>query len=199
MSALESVGARAWVRLTAVLMLGSVVAWWLPAAMLDWQPELAWQQPWRAFTAAWVHWSPAHLGVNLLAAAVVGAFGWAARVPKAQAWAWLMAWPLTHLGLLIQPELAHYGGLSGVLHAGVALVCLSLLATGPRARRVVGAAVAVGLLIKLVSERPFGPALQNWPGWDIALAPLAHTSGAVTGLLCGAAQWAWTWARKRLL
>lgn len=180
-------------------MLGSVVAWWLPAAMLDWQPELTWRQPWRAFTAAWVHWSLAHLGVNLLAAAVVGAFGWAARVPKAQAWAWLMAWPLTHLGLLIQPELAHYGGLSGVLHAGVALVCLSLLATGPRARRLVGAAVALGLLIKLVSERPFGPALQNWPGWDIALAPLAHTSGAVAGLLCGAVLWTGTGIGKRLL
>lgn len=199
MSTLESVGARAWVRLTAVLMLGSVMAWWLPAATLDWQPELSWQQPWRAFTAAWVHWSPAHAGVNLLAAAVVGVFGWAARVPKAQAWAWLVAWPLTHLGLLIQPELAHYGGLSGVLHAGVAVVCLSLLVTGPRARRLVGAAVALGLLIKLVSERPFGPSLQHWPGWDIALAPLAHTSGAVAGLLCGSAMWAWARTRERAL
>ena len=180
-------------------MLGSVMVWWLPAATLDWQPELAWQQPWRAFTAAWVHWSPAHAGVNLLAAAVVGAFGWTARVQKAQAGAWLMAWPLTHVGLLMQPELAHYGGLSGVLHAGVAVVCLSLLATGPRARRLVGAAVVLGLLIKLASERPFGPALQNWPGWDIALAPLAHTSGAVAGLLCGAALWAWSWSRKPAL
>ena len=196
---MESAGALAWVRLTALLMLGSVVAWWLPAAALDWQPEWGWRQPWRAFTAAWVHWSPAHLGVNLLAAAVVGAFGWAARVPLAQTWAWLVAWPLTHLGLLIQPELAHYGGLSGVLHAGVALVCVSLLAKGPRARRLVGAAVALGLLIKLVSERPFGPALQNWPGWDIALAPLAHTSGAVAGLLCGATLWAWTRHRRQSL
>ena len=174
-----------------VLVLGSVVAWWLPAAALDWQPELAWQQPWRWFSAAWVHWSPTHLGVNLLAAAVVGAFGWAARVPTAQAGAWLMAWPLTHLGLLIEPDLAHYGGLSGVLHAGVALVCLSLLASGPGARRWVGAAVAAGLLLKLLSERPWGPALQHWPGWDIALAPVAHTTGAVAGLLGAATLWAW--------
>ncbi len=199
MSNLESAGALAWVRLTAVLMLGSVVAWWLPAAMLDWQPELTWQQPWRAFTAAWVHWSPAHLGVNLLAAVVVGAFGWAARVPPAQAWAWLVAWPLTHLGLLLQPELAHYGGLSGVLHAGVALVCLILLRSRRGTQRLVGAAVTVGLVIKLGSERPFGPALQNWPGWDIALAPLAHTSGAVAGLVCGTLLWAWAWIRKRPL
>ena len=86
-----------------------------------------------------------------------------------------------------------------MLHAGVALVCVSLLAKGPRARRLVGAAVALGLLIKLVSERPFGPALQNWPGWDIALAPLAHTSGAVAGLLCGATLWAWTRHRRQSL
>ena len=175
---------------TALLMLGSVLAWWLPAAALDWQPEQAWQQPWRMLTAAWVHWSPVHLGLNLLAAAVVGAFGWAARVTLAQAGAWLVAWPLTHLGLLIQPELAHYGGLSGVLHAGIALVCLGLLGSGPGARRWVGAAVATGLVCKLWSEQPWGPALQQWPGWDIALAPVAHASGAAAGLLCGAALWA---------
>ena len=180
-----SEGARWWLWLTAVLMGGTVLAWWLPAGWLDWQPDLAITEPWRAWSAAFVHWSPLHLGANLLAAAVVGAYGLAAQVPRAQAVAWFAAWPLTQLGLLAKPDLAHYGGLSGVLHGGVAIVCLWLLVVARGGRRAVGAAVALGLLIKLVSEGPWGPALQRSDDFDIALAPIAHATGALAGLLCG--------------
>ena len=176
---------RSWLFVTAVLMAGAVPAWWLPAAWLDWQPDIAAAQPWRAWSAAWVHWSPQHLGANLMAAAVVGAYGWAAKVPRSQALAWCAAWPLTHAFLLIKPELAHYGGLSGVLHAGVAIVCLWLLLRARGARRIVGAAVGLGLLIKLLSEQPWGPALQASAEWDISVAPIAHATGALAGLLCG--------------
>ncbi len=188
---------RAWVLLTAVLMAGAVLALWLPAVWLDWQPELALSQPWRAWTAAWVHWSQLHLGTNLLAAAVVGAYGWGAQIPRAQAWAWLAAWPLTHLALLIKPELAHYGGLSGVLHGGVAIVCLWLLVRTRGGRRAVGAAVSLGLVIKLASEQPWGPALQRSEEWDIAVAPIAHSTGALVGLVCGAVALALTRTRTR--
>lgn len=177
---------RSWLVVTAVLMGGAVAAWWLPAAWLDWQPETALVQPWRAWSAAWVHWSDKHLGANLMAAAVVGAYGWAAQVPRAQAMAWFAAWPLTHAGLLVKPELAHYGGLSGVLHAGVAIVCLWLLARARGARRAVGAAVSLGLVVKLLSEQPWGPALQASAEWDISVAPIAHATGTLAGLLCGA-------------
>lgn len=181
-----SAGARAWWTLTAVLAAGSVLAWWLPSAWLDWQPDAALAEPWRAWTAAWVHWSPSHLLSNLVAAGVVGAFGWAAQVPREQAWAWCVAWPLGHAALALEPDLAHYGGLSGVLHGGVAVVCLWLLLRGRGARRAVGAAVALGLAIKLVREAPWGPALQRSEDWDIAVAPLAHVAGAAAGLLCAA-------------
>ena len=177
---------RSWVIVTALLMAGAVLAWWLPAALLDWQPERAATEPWRAWTAAWVHWSARHLGTNLMAAAVVGAYGFTAQLPRAQAWAWCAAWPLTHALLLIKPDLAHYGGLSGVLHAGVAIVCLWLLLRTRGARRAVGAAVSLGLLIKLASEQPWGPALQRSEEWDISVAPIAHATGALAGLLCGA-------------
>jgi rhomboid family GlyGly-CTERM serine protease len=176
----------AWLVVTAALLLGAVLGLWWPAAWLDWQPERAWSEPWRAITAAWVHWSDRHLLTNLMAAAVVGAYGWAATLPRAQALAWLAAWPLTHLALLVKPELAHYGGLSGVLHAGVAITCLWLLLRARGARRAVGAAVALGLVIKLGSEHPWGPALQHSEEWDIAVAPIAHSTGALAGLLCGA-------------
>ena len=180
------VAARAWLVCAAVLMVGSVLAMALPAAWLDWQPEQAFAQPWRAVTAAWVHWSEQHLGANLLAAAVVAAYGWAARVPRHQAWAWAAAWPLTHLGLLVKPELLRYGGLSGVLHAGVAIVCLYLLVRAVGLRRWVGAGVALGLVVKVATEEPWGAALQRSADWDIAVAPLAHATGAVAGLLCSA-------------
>lgn len=174
------------------------MVWWLPSAALDWQPDLAAAEPWRAFSAAFVHWSPLHLGANLLAAAVVGAFGAAAQLPRSAALAWLAAWPLTHLGLLLKPDLAHYGGLSGVLHAGVAVVCLWLVLKSQGARRAVGAAVALGLLIKLASESPWGPALQRSAEFDIAVAPIAHATGTLAGLFCAAVALRWsTRANKR--
>ena len=105
-------------------------------------------------------------------------------VPAHIVGAWLLAWPLTQWGLLVRPELTHYGGLSGVLHAGVAAVALHLLVVGPRRRRIVGLALLVGLTIKVFGEVPWGPAVTHPPGWDIAIAPIAHASGTLAGLLC---------------
>ncbi|MBC8057927.1 MAG: hypothetical protein H7Y61_15250, partial [Rhizobiales bacterium] len=113
------------------------------------------------------------------------------RVPVRLAVAWLAAWPLTQLGLLIRPELAHYGGLSGVLHAGVAIVLTFLLINGTRAQRAVSGAVAIGLTAKLLSEAPWGAVLRHPPEWDIAIAPLAHTTGAVAGVVCAVVAMLW--------
>lgn len=186
-----SAGARAWWTLTAVLAAGSVLAWWLPSAWLDWQPDAALAEPWRAWTAAWVHWSPTHLLSNLVAAGVVGAFGWAAQVPREQAWAWCAAWPLGHAALALEPDLAHYGGLSGVLHGGVAVTTLWLMVAQRGRARTVGALVFVGLVVKLASEQPWGPPLRASAEWDIAVAPLAHATGAIAGLACGALALLW--------
>jgi hypothetical protein len=128
-----------------------------------------------------------HLIANLAAAAVVAAFGVAARVPMRLTLAWLVAWPITQVALLTRPELAHYGGLSGVLHAGVAVVSTWLLAAGgTRRRRTIGAVVLAGLVAKIAFERPWGPVLSVGGGWDIAVAPIAHLTGAAAGLACAA-------------
>ncbi len=182
---------REWAALAALLCAGSLLAAWMPAPWLDWQPAQAPAQPWRALTAVFVHWSPQHLGTNLLAAAVVGGYGWAAGLPRRATLAWCLAWPLTQLGLCVQPALAHYGGLSGVLHAGVAIVTLWLLWAGRGWRQAIGAMVFTGLVIKLWTEQPWGPPLRYTAEWDIAVAPLAHATGAVAGLLCGAVALAW--------
>jgi rhomboid family GlyGly-CTERM serine protease len=183
-------------RLAAAFAMASILAWLLPAPLLDWQPGLALREPWRAFSSAFVHWSPLHLGGNLLGAAVVAVLGRAARLPWPAALAWLAAWPLTQAGLAVQPALAHYGGLSGVLHAGVAVAALWLVAADAGLRRALGAAVLTGLLLKVALEEPWGPPLRLGNGWDIATAPLAHASGTLAGLLCAGVALAGT-ARRR--
>ena len=179
-------GERSWPALAGGLAAASVLAWWWPAALIDWQPALAGSQPWRAWTGAFVHWSELHLAANLAGTAVVGALGLVARLPPKMALAWFVAWPLTQLSLLLRPELAHYGGLSGVLHAGVAVVALWLIVMERGRRRLIGGAIAAGLVAKIVLEAPLGPELREVGGWDIKIAPLAHASGALAGAVCAA-------------
>jgi rhomboid family GlyGly-CTERM serine protease len=173
-----------WLLVCAALSLGSLVGWWIGVSRLDWQPAHAWPEAWRWWSAAWVHWTPLHLGANLFATALVAAYGWAARVPRVVALAWLAAWPLTHLALLLQPELTHYGGLSGVLHAGVAATTMWLVLRGRGAQRTIGALMLVGQGLKLLLEQPWGAALQTSRELDVAVAPLAHAAGSVAGALC---------------
>ena len=164
-----------------------MLAWWLPASLLDWQPGRAAAEPWRFVTAAWVHWSGWHLAANLAGTVVVGLLGVVARLPARASLALALAWPLTHAGLWSQPSLAHYGGASGVLHAAVAVAACWLMAgaagTGdaPGARRI-GAGIAAGLLVKVLLEVPWAGPIGSSRAWDIAVAPVAHASGALAGV-----------------
>jgi hypothetical protein len=145
----------AWVVLAALLCAGALLVSALGAAggaggatlatatlarALDWQPALGLHEPWRLWTAAWVHWSMPHLLVNALGASVVAFVGWRARLDGAAALAWFIAWPLTQLAMAalgaerVGAAMPHYGGLSGVLHAGVAVLGLSLAWPATRAR-----------------------------------------------------------------
>jgi rhomboid family GlyGly-CTERM serine protease len=185
-------GSRAWVGLAVLLcalaggvaLVGTLTSHGIAPTTIDWQPGLALHQPWRAFSAAALHYSPRHLGANLLGCVLVAALGVTAQVPRPMAWAWFVAWPLTQFGLLLQPALLHFGGLSGVLHAGVAVAATHLLLAATGRRRALGAAVLIGAGIKVVSEAPWGEPLRHLPEWDIAVAPLAHASGLVAGVLC---------------
>jgi len=175
---------RAWAGLSVGLALGALALWSVTRESLDWQPALAWSQPWRLWTAAFVHLSPLHLQANLLGCAVVAAFGVVARLPGHATWAWLAAWPLTHAALALQPSLLHYGGLSGLLHAGVAIAAVQLAGRTRLRSRLVGWAVLTGLVTKLVLERAWIGPTQAVAGWDIPIAPLAHLTGTVAGLFC---------------
>ena len=144
MSRAVRVDGMAWVMLAGLLCLGAIVVSTIcaegggPASLaplaraLDWQPALGLREPWRLFTAAWVHWNLAHLAVNLAGGAVVAFVGWRARLEPAATGAWLAAWPLTQLAMAalgadrVAAAMPHYGGLSGVLHAGVVVLGLTL-------------------------------------------------------------------------
>ena len=177
--------------MAATLCAGSLIAFVLerqgmatgasPALGLDWQPALFDSQPWRAWTGAFVHYSGRHLLANFAGALGVAALGLAARVPLRCVIAWALAWPLVQLGLLLQPGLHHYGGLSGVLHAGVAVTSTHLLWGRSPTQRRIGLAMLAGLLVKLLSETPWAGAVSHPPGWDISVAPGAHVSGVLVG------------------
>lgn len=154
------------------------------ARLLDWQPALAWREPWRWWSAAWVHGSVVHGAQNLGGALLLAWLGVAARVPAKLALAWLLAWPLTQGGWLLGPELAHFFGLSGVLHAGVAILGLHLLCR--RRERLCGLLMLAGLGVKLMHEQPLGPVLRAAPELGIAVAPWSHLSGSIAGLLAAA-------------
>jgi len=182
---------HAWWWLAALLAVGSLLATAFDPRQLDWQPALAWSQPWRCWSAAWVHWSDGHRWANVAGALLVAAFGWRARCDRLDALAWFVAWPLTQLGLLMQPALLHYGGLSGVLHAGVVVAAVSLCQRERGRRRLLGALVLVGVALKVALEQPWNGPLQRAPGWDIAIAPAAHLSGAAMGALCALVAAGW--------
>jgi membrane associated rhomboid family serine protease len=201
---------RAWVTLAAVLGALAVVetvggwmardsaAW---TSSLDWQPSLAALQPWRAWTAAGVHWSAMHLAGNLVATALVAWLGVRARAGRAETLAWAVAWPLTHAlfaavdayaSARLAEHLPHYGGLSGVLHAGVAILALAMLVrrgAEPRREReqLVGGALLAGLFAKVLFEAPWKLALRPDVMLGIGVAPVAHAAGLVAGLAAGAA------------
>ncbi len=177
---------HAWVALCLLAAALASLAYPLQRDVLDWQPGLAAAQPWRWWSAALTHLSALHLGANLAGTALVAALGWVGQLSWRSTLAWALAWPLTHLALLLRPELTHYGGLSGVLHAGVAVAALTLCVEHAGRTRWVALAVLAGLLAKVASEAPWGPVLRHAPGWDIAIAPLAHATGTAAGLLCAA-------------
>ncbi|RZS53183.1 rhombosortase [Sphaerotilus mobilis] len=182
-----SAGQVAWLVMLSVLVVPAVLSGpgdALAREVLAWRPDRAWDEPWRWWSAAWMHLNTAHLLANLSGAVLVAALGWLLQPDRRMAWAWALAWPLTHLSLLLQPGLTRYGGLSGVLHAGVAVCAVWLWSRGERrGERHLGQALAAGLLLKLLLERAWEAPLNRVAGLDIVVAPLAHAAGAFWGAL----------------
>ena len=169
------------------------------AHFLDWQPALGLGEPWRLWTCAWVHGSVAHLLTNVAGGAVLAFVGWRARLSPVAALAWLLAWPGTPLLMAavgsqrLAAVMPHYFGLSGMLHAGVVVLGLSLAwpyahtPARPRHERWIGLAILAGTLAKVVLEAPWTLAPHADAALGIAVAPIAHACGIGAGLLAWAA------------
>lgn len=190
--------ARPWAWLwwaLAAAALGVALAsssWWPGAATaLDWQRQRVWSQPWRMWTAALVHLDTLHLWANVLGCAVLAFVGRAARVSVRAVCACFLAWPVTHLALLASADLQRYAGLSGVLHAGVAVLAVELVATRRGRDRGIGLALAVGLALKLVLERAWAAPVSTDGAWSFPVATVAHLAGALAGGACAVATVLW--------
>ena len=188
-------GSRGWLLLCALHGVASMLLWWAPAdtvALLTWRADEGLQRAWTLWSSAWVHLNTPHLIGNQLALGALTAFAWVVRPPLASALAWLLAWPLMQASLQLWPQIGYAVGLSGVLHAGVAVLAVQLLRRRiavPQARRW-GLLLGLGLLLKLGLERGWDHPVV----WDtanhISIVQGAHLAGAFWGLWLG---WLTSW------
>lgn len=182
---------RSWLLLCALHGVGSMLLWWAQPATLDgmtWRPDESLKHPWTLWTSAWVYKDTPQLIGHQLILGVLAAFAWVVRPPWTGTLAWLLAWPLAQGTLFLWPQVGYSIGLSGVLHAGWAVLAVQLLLGRidmPLARRW-GALLAVVLLIKLGLERAWDHPVVWDSGNDRSLVQASHLAGAAWGLLLAA-------------
>ena len=181
---------RAWLVVCCVHGVSSMLLWWAQAgavAALTWRADHWDDHPWTLWTSAWVHLNTPHLIGNQLALGALTAFAWLVRPNLRCTMAWLAAWPLAQISLLLWPQIGYAVGLSGVLHAGAMVLAVQLMfkRIPIRKARRWGALLAIGVLVKTTMER----AWQNPVVWDrandMSVVQAAHLSGVVWGLLLG--------------
>lgn len=178
--------ARAWLVGCLACMALSLGLFALPAQPWEWRLDLAWTQPWRWWSASWVHFGAAHLAMNLAGCLVVAALGRAAQLGGLWAVAWLLVWPVPPLGMALFDPTLSYRGLSGVLHAGVAVASVALLCRSGRGLRRWGVVLGAGLALKVVVELPWHGQASWGPGGGFVVAAWAHASGCVAGWIAAA-------------
>lgn len=194
-------GSRSWLALCALHGVASMVLWWSQEAAVQalvWRSAEWHQAPWTLWTSAWVHLNTPHLVGNQLALGALTAAGWWLRPTRVATLAWALSWPLMQMSLVMWPLIGYAVGLSGVLHAGVAVLAVHLLLGGPRALRPWGLLLAAGLLLKLWLEHGWsGPVVWD-PGNQMSVVRAAHLSGAAWGALSGALGAGWNrWRARR--
>lgn len=140
-------------------------------------------QAWRLVTAHLVHLGWGHLWPNLLALLLIGGLLEEFLKPVE----WLVASVVTAVAIsvglyLLDPGTQWYVGLSGVLHGLVACGAATMLATRTIG---LGAALAVGLGLKLAWEQVYGPVPLTAASVGGAVVVAAHLYGAVAGAAAG--------------
>lgn len=183
-------GSRSWLLLCGLHGVTSMLLWWDRSGVaqaLTWRTDQWLAQPWTLWTSAWVHMNTPHLIGNQLALGALTAFAWMVRPPLGATLAWLLAWPLMQLSLAPWPQIGYAVGLSGVLHAGVAVLAAQLIARRipmPQPRRW-GTLLALGLLAKLALEQAWSQPVVWDTAHDMSVVQAAHLTGAAWGALLG--------------
>ncbi len=132
---------------------------------------------WRIGTAPLVHFSFSHMGWDLL---VFGAAGWAIEAGRYRNF-WLVC-AVAAVGpgllyLLTAPQLAVYGGLSGLATGAVAFLCLCEI-SGKGKGRPIWLAILLLMGAKILAEAVLGEAIfVQAGGLPIRVLPLVHVVG----------------------
>ncbi len=181
-----------WLLLCGVHGVGSMLMWWLGEPALErliWRTDTWTSQVWTLWSSAWVHLNTPQLILNQFALGALTAFAWVLRPPWLATLAWFLAWPLSQLVLPLWPQIGYAVGLSGVLHAGVAVLAVWLLARAisvPKSQRW-GALLGGALLTKLLVEQAWSHPVVWDSGSNVSVVQATHLSAAGWGLLLGAA------------
>lgn len=147
---------------------------------LIYQSDVLWSEPWRLWTAHWIHVGWSHAVLNLAALLLLPLIF--PLYPVSRFWLLLLLGsPLLSVALIIGlPELERYAGLSGILH-GI-YFSAALHAFVSRSDRLVASILYLGLTIKLILESFFvRQSVDEWIGAPVLTQ--AHLLGVVVTLL----------------
>jgi rhomboid family GlyGly-CTERM serine protease len=192
-STTERIVVHDWPWATTVLTALAVLVYYMPGLGEAWVYErgTGLGEAWRYLGCHWVHWNGEHLfwstATFLVLSAVcedisrwrhgVCVLATALAIP-AGLWLW-------------SPELASYGGLSGIDSALFGLVAVSVIRESIATKKWVGAGaiglLAVGFVIKISYEMLTGGTAFMTPTDAMVPVPLAHVIGVITGVLLGLA------------
>jgi rhomboid family GlyGly-CTERM serine protease len=164
---------------TTLLLVGSAVAVYLipgaSALLIFDRAAIGDGEWWRVVTGSWVHLSISHLAYDGVAVLIAG---WLLERYGAPLRSIVMASAIA-VGLAVLfglPEIARYGGLSGIAYALVAYLALSGLAERGAWRWLCATTLLV-LVAKLAYELSTGRFLLVPTGDEIVAVPLAHAVG----------------------
>jgi rhomboid family GlyGly-CTERM serine protease len=166
---------------TALVVALALLAWCIPgsADVLAYdRAAILRGEIWRLWSGHLVHFSASHLGWDLLAVALAGA--WIERAGfRGGCWLWVIAPPLVSLLLLLgEPTLARYGGLSAMATACVVFACLGELRRA-EANRAIWWIILALVALKIGWEFFTGETIfARFDNSTVRAIPLSHAAGA---------------------
>jgi rhomboid family GlyGly-CTERM serine protease len=172
--------------ITALVAMAAIAAYWIADGnqlLLYDRGRILEGDIWRLVSGHLVHFSPEHFGYNLILFALTGVLlEYRSRMQTL----WLLA--LTSLVsslyfLLFLPNMAHYGGLSGLASANVIYLSLLEIRDNRKTRRF-WIAILLGFIAKLSCEILSGKALfVSHADTPFAVVPSVHSIGAIIAIV----------------